>query len=136
MYYTHFTACRKHSYSCSCACHERTSESNNIALTLNLSTRWSKWSSSRSDQFTPSKRAPVINWRGRWLASTASLDALDKRNLFPCQDWNHESLLSNPQLCVHTDCAIPANILQTLIINSYYTKYQQQTKLRLNKIPV
>lgn len=43
------------------------------------------------------------------------------------------SQLPKPQLCHHTECAIPANTMQTLIINSYYTKYQQQTKLRLIK---
>ena len=101
MYYPHFTPCRPHNYSCSCVCHEGTGDSKSTALTLNLSTRWSKWSPSCPGQFTPSKRAPVINWQGRWLASTASLDALDNRHLFPCRTETMIPQLFDPQFSLH-----------------------------------
>jgi hypothetical protein len=56
-----------------------------------------EWSASCPGRFTQGEIAPVSHWTGDWVGPRASLDAVEKRNIFPLpgiEPW------SSSKICV------------------------------------
>jgi hypothetical protein len=77
-------------WSCPCVCHENMwGKAPHI---LYLGTNGGEWSASHFDSFTPYGKIHSTHWIGDWVAPTAGLDILDKRNVScSCQVSVHDS---------------------------------------------
>jgi hypothetical protein len=63
-----------------------------------------EWSASRTDRFTPRKRAPGTHWIGGWVGPRAVLEAVVKRKIpSPRRESNPRTAIVQPAAQRYTD---------------------------------